>query len=61
MEDVPSRELMKINHDKCLGYINEECKNCGRQRVELWESGVKVCEKCNWDQDKEEYDFDFDY
>lgn len=52
---------MKINHSKCLGYINEECKNCGRQRVELWESGVKVCEKCNWDQDKEEYDFNFDY
>jgi hypothetical protein len=35
---------------KLIGYTGDECKNCGRVRVELWENGDKVCEKCNWNQ-----------
>lgn len=40
---------------KLIGYIDENCINCGRLRVELWDNGLKLCEKCNFDQDKQEY------
>ena len=43
-------------NSKLIGYINEKCSNCGRVRVELFENGDKVCEKCNWNQDKKEYE-----
>jgi uncharacterized OB-fold protein len=45
---------------KLIGYISEECKSCGRVRVELWENGDKICEKCGWNQDTEEYELDYD-
>lgn len=44
-----------MDKGKLIGYTGEECKNCGRVRVEQWENGDKVCEKCSWDQVKEEY------
>lgn len=31
-----------------LGYVDGECPNCGRYRVELYSSNKRVCEKCNW-------------
>lgn len=47
--------------DSCpVKYLDEECKKCGRMRVELWSNCEKICEKCNWDQDKNEYNFDYD-
>ena len=36
--------------DKLIGYVAECCVRCDRQRVELYESGIKVCEKCDVDQ-----------
>ena len=37
--------------DKILPYYaSEDCVCCGRHRVLLWESGMKVCEKCGTDQ-----------
>ena len=48
-------------------YTNENCKNCGRHRVELitLSSGNKyhVCEKCRYikEQDRYCYDRDFSY
>jgi len=41
---------------KLIGYINKVCANCGRLRVELYENRDKICEKCNWNQDKNEYE-----
>jgi ribosomal protein L37AE/L43A len=41
---------------RIIGYTDKECVNCGRLRVELWENGDKICEKCNWNQEKEEYE-----
>lgn len=49
--------ILATEKGKLIGYTDEECKNCGRLRVELWENGDKVCEKCNWNQDRGEYDF----
>lgn len=40
---------------ECLGYTGENCINCGRLRVEKWSNGLRICEKCNYDQDKKEY------
>lgn len=36
-------------------YTGERCTNCGRVRVELI-NGRRICEKCNWNQDTNEYD-----
>lgn len=30
------------------GYIEEDCENCGRHRVEHFSGGFDICEKCNW-------------
>lgn len=43
------------NKWKLIGYTGEECKNCGRVRVELFENGAKICEKCGWNEAEEEY------
>lgn len=40
-------------------YTGDDCKNCARQRVLLYaEAGRRVCEKCNWDQDRGDYAYD---
>lgn len=31
-----------------IGYADSVCPNCGRQRVEKYESGLEICEKCHW-------------
>lgn len=57
-------KIMQISDDhnkthdrgKCIGYTGAKCKNCGRVRVELWENGDEICEKCNWNQWKGEYE-----
>lgn len=36
------------NWGECFGYRNIPCTNCGRYRVELYENGKSVCEKCGW-------------
>jgi uncharacterized OB-fold protein len=47
---------MSKNRGKYIGYSGEKCTNCGRVRVEAWEDGSKICEKCNWNQDAKEYE-----
>lgn len=42
---------------ECLGYTEEECINCGRLRVELFENGDEVCEKCKFNQLTEDFEF----
>ena len=44
---------------RCIGYIGEECINCKRVRVEKWENGEKICEKCGINQDTKEYERDY--
>lgn len=44
---------------KCIGYIEDDCINCGRHRVELWEDGSKICEKCCYNQESKEYESNY--
>jgi ribosomal protein L37AE/L43A len=61
MEDFYKKEMQKDKEyrDKLgeyLGYIDKKCINCGRQRVEQYKNGAKICEKCSYNQDTKEYD-----
>lgn len=40
---------------KCLGYSSVPCPNCGRYRLEQYENGKQVCEKCEWCPQDGEY------
>lgn len=40
---------------KCLGYSSEPCPNCGRYRLERYENGKEICEKCEWCPQDENY------
>lgn len=47
------------NFGKRIGYSNTPCPNCGRYRLENYENGKQVCEKCSWcPQDKKFIDRD---
>lgn len=38
-----------------IGYTGEPCPNCGRTRVEKWSCGKRICEKCHWCIEDENY------
>ena len=40
---------------KYLGYGPEPCPECGRYRLERYENGKEVCEKCGWCPQLREY------
>lgn len=42
---------------QCFGYIDKDCIKCGRTRVELFENGDEICEKCKFNQLTEEFEF----
>lgn len=46
-----------------IGYTGEDCPNCGRNRVEAWTCGKRICEKCHWCIEDENYcrEHDVDY
>ena len=39
---------MRAEWGKYLGYSADPCPNCGRYRLERYENGKEVCEKCGW-------------
>lgn len=41
---------------KSLGYVEEPCIKCGRCRVEKYENGDLICEKCYFNQVTKEYE-----
>ncbi len=41
---------------KCLGYIGKGCTQCGRARVEKYENGELICEKCGWNETTGQYE-----
>lgn len=41
-----------------IGYTGEACPNCGRVRVESWTCGKRICEKCHWCIEDNEYLYD---
>ena len=46
---------MAEHFGKCLGYDSEPCPNCGRVRLENYENGKQVCEKCGWCPQNNDY------
>lgn len=36
-------------------YVNKDCVNCGRFRVERLDNGDEVCEKCDWNHNINDY------
>jgi ribosomal protein L37AE/L43A len=49
-------ENSKKKKGKCLGYSDKECNECGRLRVEIYENGDRICEKCNWNETKQKFE-----
>lgn len=45
---------------KLIGYTGNQCPNCGRLRVERYESGLEICEKCNWCEQTKSYWLDWE-
>ena len=45
--------MLKVG--ECQGYIDEDCVNCGRHRVEHYSKGFDICEKCRWCPQLNEY------
>lgn len=45
---------------KLVGYTGNKCPNCGRLRVERYESGLEICEKCNWCEQTKSYWLDWE-
>ena len=37
-------------------YTGENCEKCGRNRVEPYENGDEICEKCSWNKTKQRYE-----
>jgi len=42
--------------EKPTKYIAGNCKKCGRARIELWSDGKKICQKCHYNQDTNDYE-----
>ena len=47
---------------KYLGYVEFECPNCKRMRVEKYQllnnEIIHICEKCNWCIETKDYEFE---
>lgn len=52
---LPPAEQTERTIGKLIGYTSEPCPNCGRLRVERYESGLEICEKCNWCEQTKSY------
>lgn len=39
-----------------IKYTGEPCENCQRHRVELYDNGEMICEKCGWNKTTKEYE-----
>lgn len=54
INELEREQERENNYFKKLGnyvkYDSEECINCGRARVNIFDNGNKVCEKCGFDQ-----------
>ena len=49
-EQEEIRKSYEIEKGELLGYIGHPCCNCKRIRVEIYDNGNLICEKCGTDQ-----------
>lgn len=47
-EELKQEETFWNEMGENTGYIDTECPNCKRMRVERWSCGKDICEKCHW-------------
>lgn len=40
-------EILREKWGSAIKYLDKECPNCKRIRVELFKNGKEVCEKCS--------------
>ena len=57
-EDRKHKEYLESLGNE-IGYTGNNCINCGRNRVREYSKGKKICEKCYYNQDKKEYEFEY--
>ena len=38
-----------------IDYTGDPCPNCGRYRMESWSCGKRICEKCHWCIEDQDY------
>lgn len=43
-----------------LHYVDMDCPKCSRHRVELWNNGKHICEKCLWCIEDNAYKWELD-
>ncbi len=61
-EDMQKEDerLDKLREDySSYTYTGDDCVKCGRNRVLKCNNGSRVCEKCEWDQDKNDYNWEY--
>lgn len=56
----PVQPTLMRSIGKLVGYTGNHCPNCGRLRVERYESGLEICEKCNWCEQTKSYWLDWE-
>ncbi len=39
-----------------IKYVNQPCEYCKRLRVEKYDNGDLICEKCGWNKTKKEFE-----
>ncbi|WP_342505652.1 hypothetical protein [Sporosarcina sp. FSL K6-2383] len=56
LSEQQQEELKRLESlPKPIKYVSDECVKCGRVRVELYDNGHLICEKCNWSHTTNEY------
>ena len=61
IENLPSvQPTIMRSIGKLIGYTGNHCPSCGRLRVERYESGLEICEKCNWCEQTKSYWLDWE-
>lgn len=41
-----------------IRYVDMDCPNCGRHRVEQCANGKIICEKCSWEPSVNNYNYE---
>ena len=57
-DDETEFERARKTLGEIVKYVDKDCPQCGRHRVELFECGKEICEKCHWCITDNEYSTD---